>query len=329
MSDSSGSGSVMKSRFDGQDIFYRQWTYSSPSVCIYLVHGISEHSGRYSEFGSGLSSALHANVFAIDHRAHGRTACPEGSEDLSKLGLFNTSKDKGTLNCLKVMGSDLAQLIEETSGDLPVVIFGHSMGSVVTRWCLRVAPAAVHDRIKGVVLSGVPAPPAVLERFPLLVLVSSAIAIGRGRDFLHNFVVGRLDSALRSRKRNKKLPKDCFMTSVLEEIEKFHKDPLCGQTLDLHIWKAMRSTLIELESPREFYKSLGEKRMPILFISGKDDPVCAFGKASSKCARAMAAMGFPVTEVLLDDCIHEFLHETPPVKQKGIDETISWIKSKL
>jgi alpha-beta hydrolase superfamily lysophospholipase len=329
MSQASGSTATFKSTLDEQDIFYRSWKVTSPAVAVYIVHGLSEHSGRYTQFASMLSTTLNANVFAIDHRAHGYTSCPKGAEDVSQLGVFNTTKDKRTLNCLQAMGSDLLQLVEETSVGQPIILFGHSMGSVIARCCLRLAPTAVHDRVKGVVLSGIPTVPSVLERFPLLVLVSAAIALGRGQDTLHRFIMGKFDSAVRRSTGNKNLPKNCFLTSVLEEVEKYRNDPLCDQTVDLHLWKSMRSSLIELELPQEFFKSLGDKRMPILFISGKNDPVCAYGKTSERCAKGMKDMGFPVKEVFLDNCLHEFLYETPTVRRRGIEATTNWIKSKL
>ena len=321
--------STIRSKLDHQPIFFRFWKSQKPKVAVYLVHGLSEHSGRYKDFGLLLSQQLGANVFAIDHRGHGFTACPKGVEDLSQLGVFNTNADKRKLNCLEVMGADVLQLIEETSDSLPIILFGHSMGSVVTRWCIRLSPSGVLDRVRGVVLSGIPTVPALWERIPLLILLSTGLMLGRGQDTLHNLIIGKLDSAVRRDTGNKALPKGCFISSVVEEVEEFNKDPLCGQTVDLHIWRSLRTTMIDLEDPVRFFKPIADKRMPILFISGRRDPVCNYGKTSEKCAKQMTKMGFPVTEVFIDDCIHEFLHETPEIKAKGIGATTSWIKSKL
>ena len=329
MSNYSENSASFNSRLDAEKLFYRSWTRVDAVLSIYIVHGLSEHSLRYKEFAVNLCDKLLANVFVIDHRAHGRTACPEPEKDLSGLGVFRTSKDKSKLNCLEVMGGDVLQLIEETHSRLPVMIFGHSMGSAISRWTLRLASPSLLDDIKGVVLSGIPTVPSRLERFPLLVLVSVAIAIGKGQDKLHNFITGKFDSAVRRNSGKKNLPKGCFISSVLDEVEKFNQDPLCGQTVDLHIWRSMRTTLIDFESPRVFFKPLGDKRVPILFISGKNDPVCDYGKTSIKCASQMRDMGFPVTEVFLDNCIHEFLHESQPVKEDGIEFTKKWILSKL
>jgi alpha-beta hydrolase superfamily lysophospholipase len=329
MSEVAATQSTFESTFDSTKIFFRAFKHAQPTFAMYLIHGLSEHSERYAEFATQICRQLRANVFVVDHRAHGRTSCPSGSDDLSHLGDFSTTKDKAKLDCLEVMGGDALQLIHETSGDLPIFIFGHSMGSVIARWCLKLAPEKTIARIKGVILSGIPTVPSVIERLPLLIIVKSAIALGTGRDSLHRFIIGKFDNEVRQKTKNKQLPRSCFISSVLQEVEKFNSDPLCGQTVDLHIWKSMRSSLIGLESPDIFFKSLGDKRMPVLFISGKNDPVCAYGKTSIKCAKGMSDMGFPVTELFLDDCRHEFLYEIAPVKQKGIEFTQNWIISKL
>jgi alpha-beta hydrolase superfamily lysophospholipase len=329
MSTTPSEGSFFVSSFDGTKLFVRQWSVPNPTAAVFVSHGMSEHSKRYVDLGVHISKALNANVFSIDHRAHGLTACPAGECDVSSLGVFGTSKDKSTLNCLEVMGGDLLQLVKESSGDLPIILFGHSMGSLVARWCLKLAPADITARMKGVVLSGIPTVPAVFERFPLFLLVSSAIRLGRGQDFLHNFIMGKFDAAIRSQTGNKQLPKNSFISSNSAEVDAFLKDPLCGQTIDLHIWKSVRSTLIALESPASFYESLENHRVPILFISGKNDPVCRNGQTAVRCAKQMRKIGFEVTEEFLDNCLHEFLHELPEIRMKGLDITAAWIRSKL
>ena len=291
---------------------------------------MSEHSDRYSAFAASLAEALKVTVRAIDHRAHGRTACPAGKADTSGLGLFRTSKDKSKIDCLQVMGGDLLDLITQTSGSLPIVIFGHSMGSVVTRCALRAASPEILGRIRGVVLSGVPTVPAHFERIPLLILLKSGIALGRGQGLLHNIVFNKFDGAVRSQRKNKKLPSSCFISSVDAEVKAFNEDPLCGQTIDLHIWKGLRSAMIELQSPKTLFANLeNAPRFPILFISGNDDPVCNYGKTAESDAAKMTSLGFPVTLVSLSGCLHEFLHEHEAVKQEGTHIVSSWISSKL
>lgn len=325
--------SYAKSSKDNVDIFARVWSVDRPKAVIVIFHGMSEHSGRYRDFARALASELNVLCISADHRAHGLTSCPQPDKDLSNLGTFTTNKPISSIDCLEYMASDTLDVINSCGADssLPIFLFGHSMGSLIARVSLRDAPTSIRDRIKGVVLSGVPTVPAVYERFPLLVLVKSALWIGRGRDTLHHFIMDKFDNATRKLKHDKSLPRGCFITSVRSEVDAFNSDPLCGQTVDLNVWKSIRSTLISLMKPQNFFTSWTDssRKPPILFISGKDDPVCLGGKTASSDATSMKRIGFETSEIVLESCLHEFIHETTDIRQKGMAETISWFRSKL
>jgi alpha-beta hydrolase superfamily lysophospholipase len=333
MTDVSEKSGYVKSSLDEMNIFYRQWSVPNPKAIIIIVHGMSEHSGRYTDFGSTLARDLGALVLATDHRAHGRTASVNTETDLSSLGVFKTNKQISKVDCLEMMATDIMDAILScgTNQQLPILIFGHSMGSLIARVFMRIAPISIRDRIRGVVLSGVPTVPAVYERFPLLLLLKSAILIGKGQDTLHHFILDKFDDAVRKLQHDKSLPRGCFISSVREQVDSFNADPLCGQTVDLYLWKSIRSTLIALLNPAKFYSSFQESQFkpPILFISGKNDPVCLGGKTAAGDAVGMRKSGFSADEICLDSCLHEFLHETSSVQQKGMNETIAWLRSKL
>jgi len=325
--------STVRSSVDDLEIFFRKWSSSTPKATIMLIHGMSEHSGRYTEFARTLANDLQVTVIATDHRGHGRTACPDPQNNLSGLGTFKTNTPISKLDCVETMAKDILDVVNsmEVDRDLPILIFGHSMGSLIARMVTKIAPTEIRNRIRGIVLSGVPTVPAAYERFPLLVLVNSAILIGKGQDTLHHFIMGKFDDAVRKLKHDKSLPRSCFLSSVPSQVESFNADPLCGQTVDLHVWKSLRATLIDLMKPSKFFKSWINvpTKPPVLFISGKDDPVCRGGKTAASDAKGMRNLGFQVDEVYLDSCLHEFIHEEPKIKQKGISETISWFRSRL
>jgi len=66
---------------DGLDLFFRHWRPEQTGVGTFLVlHGLGEHSGRYSEFAA---SAVERGfeVYAMDHRGHGRSGGKRGHVD--------------------------------------------------------------------------------------------------------------------------------------------------------------------------------------------------------------------------------------------------------
>lgn len=317
--------------FDQQSIFYRSWVHPDPIGCVYIAHGMSEHSGRYADFARFLCGELSVSVFATDHRGHGRTACPQDESEIKNLGIFQTSKDLSAVNCLEIMGQDLLDLVKRNHSEkpLPIILFGHSMGSLVARWAIRLSSADILSQIRGVVLSGIPTTPGAHERGPLLLLLNMGLAMGRGRDTLHEFIMGKFDDEVRKIRKNPKLPKSCFISSAEAELAAFHADPLCGQTVDLHIWKSVRSTMIGLMDPKSFFSSLGDTKLSFVYVSGRLDPICNYGHTAELQSRQLAKLGHEVTEVYLSGCQHEFLHETERVRKIGLEQVGTWMKCRL
>lgn len=102
------------------------WIYAPaayPKGVIQLVHGFGEHSRRYLHMVSRFVEAGYI-VAADDHVGHGKTAMANDT--------WGDWGDKG----FKTMVEDEHRLkaeVEERYPDLPYLMFGHSMGSVITR----------------------------------------------------------------------------------------------------------------------------------------------------------------------------------------------------
>lgn len=112
----------------------------TPRAAVLIVHGISEHSGRYEAVGAAFAAAGFATV-AYDQRGHGST---EGRP--TYIDTFSEFVDD--------VEDHLTQL---RATGLPVVLLGHSMGGLVA------TSYAVSDRPSPdlLVLSGPALSPAV------------------------------------------------------------------------------------------------------------------------------------------------------------------------
>ena len=107
---------------DGVDVFARRWSPDgTPRAIVVIAHGLSEHSGRYARFADALAGAGYA-VYAPDHRGHGRTAASTG------VGRAAGGID-GILDDLH----QLSGIAVAETGAVPVVLFGHSMGALVSQ----------------------------------------------------------------------------------------------------------------------------------------------------------------------------------------------------
>lgn len=112
---------------------------------VQIAHGIGEHARRYDHFARRLALAGFA-VYADDHRGHGETGRKQHGGDLSLLGKLGP----GGLRATEAAIVQFTGIIRERHPGLPVVMFGHSWGSLMTQRILN-----EHPRLwDAVVLSG-------------------------------------------------------------------------------------------------------------------------------------------------------------------------------
>ena len=319
---------------DGVGIFYQSWSVPEPTALVYITHGMAEHSGRYDSFARELALSLNAKIVAHDHRGHGRTACGNDVDHTTNLGIMERRPVSGSTDALTLMAQDTLSLIEATiddEHDLPIFLFGHSMGSVVARLVLRHADRRIQLMLRGVVLSGVPTVPAKYEYYPLMGLgYAIKFARGIGQEFVQkNLVTGKFDSAVKSKTKVANVPENGFISSDLAAVAAYNDDPLSGHLVEMDILISIAHNLGLMQDAATFFGPLGEIELPFLFISGRDDPVCEFGKTAASDAEKLSALGHRVTEVYIGDCRHEFLNEAEHIQRIGKNQVIAWIKSQL
>ena len=130
-------GSAKEGFFEGRDrlkLFYRRWDASQPRAVCLLVHGLAEHSGRYSNLARHLTEKGFS-VWIMDNRGHGRS---EGH--------------RGDCSSFQQLVDDLHLLKQQAaaiSPRLPFLIVGHSLGGLIS-----LAYAADHPKeIRAVAVS--------------------------------------------------------------------------------------------------------------------------------------------------------------------------------
>ncbi len=107
---------------DGITLRTRRWVADSPKGRIVLVHGLAEHSGRWEHVGDFLAGRGY-EVLSYDWRGHGESEGPRGHADT-----------------FEHMVDDLEELFASVPSDVPRIIYGHSMGGLIS------ATYAVSDR---------------------------------------------------------------------------------------------------------------------------------------------------------------------------------------
>jgi acylglycerol lipase len=109
---------------DGLEIFEQRWLPDDkPRATIVLVHGINEHSGRYTRFADDLCQHGYA-IHAMDLRGHGRSGG-------RRIWIRRFDEFLGDVDLL------LARAAAQQP-DRPIFLFGHSMGgAIATLFCIE------------------------------------------------------------------------------------------------------------------------------------------------------------------------------------------------
>ncbi|WP_347976916.1 alpha/beta hydrolase [Microbacterium sp. ProA8] len=118
---------------------------TEPRAVVQLLHGVGEHAGRYAVLIDALTSRGYT-VWAADHRGHGRTGMQQHRGDVALLGHLGPG---GLRAALATMWQFTEQIHAENPG-LPIVLLGHSGGSVLAQMLVNAHPEA-YD---GLVLTG-------------------------------------------------------------------------------------------------------------------------------------------------------------------------------
>lgn len=117
---------------EGVTIHYYVWKAARPKAVIQLLHGLGEYATRYEWLVSKLTAAGYT-VYADDHRGHGQTGLGQNDGDYSKLGKLGPGGMRATIEAVR----KLTRIIRAESGKLPLVLLGHSWGSIIAQILLN------------------------------------------------------------------------------------------------------------------------------------------------------------------------------------------------
>jgi alpha-beta hydrolase superfamily lysophospholipase len=129
---------------EGVRITAYEWRVPVPKALVQVSHGFGEHARRYDALARDLNRAGFS-VFADDHRGHGATGMEQWA-DPAKLGRLGPGGQTATIEEIH----RYTRLLREEHGSVPLVLLGHSWGSLLGQISVN-RHAADYD---GVVLSG-------------------------------------------------------------------------------------------------------------------------------------------------------------------------------
>lgn len=273
---------------------------------ILILHGMQEHSGRYRELAEFLAEKGFV-VLTYDHLGHGRTASSE--ED---LGYFKT---KNPTQQLVQDALIMAQYLDETYIGLPHILLGHSMGSFIAR-CLLQEESKRFDAAIIVGTGGKTVGAGVFK----LVLSALNIIAPRRRSKLINSLFAKMNNR-RFKKEEDSDGSNWLSLSKTNRL-RFQEDPLNGVPFTNNGFYVVLSLNLSASQRKKNRKI--DRNLPMLFISGKDDPIGKFGEDVKKIVREMKEDGFQDVRLeLYPRMRHEILNED--LRHEVYTEIFKWL----
>lgn len=256
---------------------------------VQLVHGKSEYKKRYEALmrffaENGYIAACH------DHRGHGYSV--EKEED---LGWFRDFDGKAVVDdCVQV-----TEYLKKEYPELPVTLFGHSMGSMIVRCYIR-----EHDGlIDKLIVCGSPGENSLAG---VAVLLARCIRLFRGErhrsKMLAYLSTGKGDEAF------KKAGKGSWLTRDEEVVKAFHDDPKCQLDFTCNGFENLFNLMKDTYDKKGY--RVKNPQLPIHFVAGSDDPVIGDELKWFKAIEFLRGVGYEnVTGKLYEGMRHEIHNE--------------------
>jgi len=298
---------------DNETIFYYRWPSNKNIVLkgiVQISHGIGEHAGRYHSIANILQNDGY-EVFANDHRIHGKSV---KSEDY--LGYYDGEDYfSDAINDMR----QLTEIIKNTNPNKKIILFGHSMGSLLSREYVT----RYGEDLDALILSGTASFMKGLGSFGLL----SAQFLGklngkhRSNELLKNLFTSQFNKKFKPNRT-----KVDWISSDEKQVDLFEADPLRIEDFSLSVFKDVLKGSKKIDKDATFEKT--PKNLPIFIFSGDKDPVGEMGKGVKKVVKKYKNAGIKnLTLKLYSEGRHEMLNEIN--KEEVEKDVLNWLNKIL
>jgi len=261
---------------------------------LQITHGMVEFIERYEAFASFLTGHR-ILVVGHDHLGHGASI---GSE--KDWGYFA----KGNPSILLVEDMhQLRMIVQKENPEIPYFMLGHSMGSYLLRRYLTVHG----EGLRGAIIMGTgfvpPGTAAMGSR------ISSLMSLLQGDMHRSGFVSGlAFNKGYSKFDMTGQNPENSWLTKDAGIVKRYYHDPRCTYQFTLNGFKGLFDTVAY--TCRQENADKIPKNLPILIVSGKDDPVGDFGEGVKKVNEMLKKAGIhDLSMKLFEGDRHEILNE--------------------
>ena len=288
---------------DGQRLEYQKYEVDSAVCAIHFLHGMSEHIGRYHEMCEWFN-AHRINVYLHHHRGSG----------------YNFEhRTRGHFNHIDELIDDCITMYDEIiPNDLPTVLMGHSMGSIIAR-----NVAIQHPNLyNGYIFVGTSHVDGLSHSLNQSIL--------KGVQYFSNKqfhpMINRLNFLTYNIPYFHEFDRHSWLNSSRNMTKSLNDDPHFGYIMSTKSLDVIESAMHEASQLENINQM--DKRKPVLFIAGKGDTFAHRGQSIRLLAERMKQAGLEEVFVqLYSKSRHEVLFEQNKVQV--YDNIRQWINDKL
>lgn len=277
---------------------------------IHIVHGICEYSDLYENFAQFLAKQGFL-VLSCDLLGHGKSIL-----EPQDLGFF---APKNGWELLVSSVYELGESVKQKHPTLPYFFFGHSMGSFVVRHILTKEPKSATAAI----LSGTGQPESPLLHIAKKLVDTTITLHGENSrsEKVYHFCLDAFNHHIKPRRNNCDwLTRDSAVTDARME------DRLSTFVPTTALVRDILDGLFYLGKDENLENM--NRDMPLLFVSGTQDPVGEYGFGLLRLIRHLEKLGFTSLHCqLYPGGRHEMLKELN--HQEVYDHILLWLEERL
>ncbi|WP_350342736.1 lysophospholipase [Proteinivorax tanatarense] len=263
---------------NGTEIAYTKRQPKETKGVVIVVHGFAEHMGRYKEFMKFLEKNSYA-TYSMDHLGHGRSG-----------------KIKGYVEGLEEMVESvdgLVSLATEDNPNLPIFMFGHSMGGLITA-----AYGVKHkNKLKGQVFSA----PAI------------GSPMGKGMEIALKILAKICPKKYINNNLSGEICRD------LQVVHEYVEDPLVLKAATAKFYHE-----VFIKGVRYVQSNFNNYSCPCLVMHGTEDSIIDYQHSINFYEKNSSK---DKTKKLFSGLYHELLNE--PEKDEVMAEVLSWLDKRI
>lgn len=279
------------------------------TALLQITHGMTEHMGRYEAIAQHFCSVGIA-VAGFDLRGHGRNP---GDELVASFG------EDGWAASIEDMRL-FYEMLKQRFPEVPHYMLGFSLGSFLLREYLTKYPE--EGELAGAIIMGTGHQPGWLLSV-MMGIVNGQIkkaGFNKTTDLVRKLSFGTYNQKFKPNRTTAD-----WLCADAGELDRYLADPLVRRDISAGLFRDLLGSMKRTGSAYEY--DGWDTGLPVLLISGQDDPVGDGGRGVQALYRRMKKAGMEnVTLKLFPGARHDLFHEEKNGAESARKLIADWIK---